>query len=397
MMDFSVANKILLTCARGVVPFLQKEVERLGFPVQQSLQLGLFTRGTLNDAIALNLSLRTANRVHFLLHEFRAENPDHLYQQLVKLPWEGIIDSRGYVSVTSSVMNDAVSDSRFANLKCKDAIVDRIAAKKGERPDSGPDHSRSAVYLYWKENDCAIYVDTTGESLSRRGYRKIPLQAPMQETLAAAVLLAADWRGDGHFVNPMCGSGTLGIEAALIALNKAPGLLRHNFGFMHVKGYDKAAYLDIRKSLRADIRKKSDFDFVLSDIDGQAVAAARQNARTAGVDHLLKFHRCDFRETPVPQGRGMVFVNPGYGVRLEDERSLEGVYSGLGDFFKRKCLGYTGYIFTGNLMLAKRVGLKTSRRLIFYNGSIEARLLEYELYDGSRAKPHTVVQKDGAE
>ncbi|MBN1465915.1 class I SAM-dependent RNA methyltransferase [candidate division KSB1 bacterium] len=390
-MDFSAANKILVTCAMGIVPFLQEELVRLGFPVRQVLKLGLFTWGTLNEAIALNLSLRTANRVHFLLHEFRAADPDQLYQQVVRLPWEDIIDAHGYLSVTSSVMNDTVSDSRFANLKCKDAIVDRIAAKKGRRPDSGPDHSKSAIYLYWQDDQCAIYVDTTGESLSRRGYRKIPLRAPMQEALAAAVLLAADWRGDGHFVNPMCGSGTLGIEAALIALHKAPGLLRHNFGFMHIKGYDKTAYADKRKSLRAEIRKKSDFDFILSDIDAAAIDGARQNARTAGVDHLITFRRCDFRETPVPAGEGMVFVNPGYGIRLENERSLESVYRGLGDFFKQKCLGYKGYIFTGNLALAKKVGLKTSRRLIFYNGSIETRLLEYELYSGSRSKPHPVT------
>ena len=387
-MDFSSANKIFVTCSKGITAILEKELLDLGFPIHQAVKLGIYTSGTLEDTIRLNLSLRTAMRVHYLLHEFTAQTPDDLYRQLFRLPWEDIIDENGYVSVTSSVKNDSISDSRFVNLKCKDAIVDRIQSKKGKRPDSGPERSKSVIFLYWKENHCAVFIDTSGEPLSRRGYRKMPFKAPLQETLAAALLLAANWRGDGHFVNPMCGSGTLGIEAALIALNKAPGLLCNNFGFMHVKGFDKAVYIDARKSLRSKIRKQSDFLFILSDIDGAAIKAAQQNARTAGVDHLIEFQRCNYADTRVPEGSGHVMVNPGYGMRLQNTESLERVYSGLGDFFKQKCQGYMGYIFTGNLALAKKVGLKTSRRLIFYNAKIEARLLEYELYSGSRTQMH---------
>ncbi len=239
--------------------------------------------------------------------------------------------------------------------------------------------------MYWKDNECSLYVDSSGEPLSRRGYRKIPLKAPMQETLAAATLLAAGWSGQGHFVNPMCGSGTVAIEAALIALNRAPGLLRHNFGFMHVRGFDKQDYLAVRKRLNSQSKKQISFKMILSDNDKNAVAGARQNARTAGVEHLCEFHVCDFRETPIPQGGGFVYLNPAYGVRLQDDKALEKTYAAIGDFFKQQCQGYSGYIFTGNLGLGKKVGLKTKRRLIFYNGPIESRLLEYEIYDGSRA------------
>lgn len=386
-MDFTQKNKILITCANGVTPYLEKEVKALGFPVEKTVRLGLFTRGSLNDTIPLNMQLRTGIRVHYLVQEFKARTPDDLYFNLKKIAWETIIDANGYVSVTSSVTNTNISDTRFANLKCKDAIVDRIKEKKGRRPNSGPDRSKSVVFLYWKNEDCAIYIDTSGEPLAKRGYRKIPFKAPMQETLAAAVLKAAEWDGTGHFINPMCGSGTLGIEAALIALNKAPGLLRNNFSFMHVLGYDAEKYRQVRHELRARTKKNTDFRFILTDYDPEAISSARQNARTAGVDHLFEFNKCDFRETEVPEGPGVVFVNPGYGVRLEDTSTLEPVYAGLGDFFKQKCQGYRGYIFTGNLALAKKVGLKTSRRLVFFNGSIEARLLEYELYQGSRPKP----------
>ena len=144
--------------------------------------------------------------------------------------------SDGYFSVTSSVHNPAINDSRFANVRCKDAIVDRMKEKCGRRPDTGPDRNRIVIHLYWKGNIGQVFIDTSGEPLSRRGYRMIPLKAPMQETLAAAVVLATGWGRDGNFINPMCGSGTLAIEAALIALQRAPGLLRSNYGFMHLKG-----------------------------------------------------------------------------------------------------------------------------------------------------------------
>lgn len=383
-MNFAAESNIFVTCSRGIAPYLENELKALNFPIQNVTELGIFTKGTLYDTISLNLQLCTANRVRFLFKKFAANTPKELYAQLVKIPWEDIFPNRGYVSVTSSVVNDNITDTRFANLKCKDAIVDRIKQKTGARPDSGPDASKGVVFLYWKNSEAAIYLDTSGESLSRRGYRKIPLKAPMQETLAAAVLLAAKWQGEGHFVNPMCGSGTLGIEAALIALNKAPGLLRHNFAFMHIKDFPRDAYEDIRAELRAKTRKKLDFRIILSDRDTNAIKAAKQNAKTAGLEQLIEFQRCDFQDTEIPDGTGIVFVNPGYGVRLQDTKSLAPVYAELGDFFKQKCQGYRCYIFTGNLALAKKVGLKTLRRLIFYNASIEARLLEYEIYSGSR-------------
>ena len=383
-MDFTNKSQLLVTCARGVAPVLKEELQSLHFPVHDETALGVFTDGTLEEAIELNLKLRTGLRVLFLFEKFHARTPDDLYRRVRALKWEDVLPVDGYFSVASAVSNMYINDSRFANLKCKDAVVDRMQDVVGRRPDSGPDRSKAVLFLYWKDEQGGIYIDTSGESLSRRGYRKIPMNAPMQETLAAATLLAAGWTGDGHFVNPMCGSGTVGIEAALIALNRGPCLLRHNFGFMHIKGFDKARYAAIRKKVNSLSQKKTSFQIIMTDIDAKAVAAARQNARTAGVEHLCRFQTCDFRDTPIPDGGGIVYFNPGYGKRLQDEKSLQKTYSAIGDFFKQKCRGYFGYIFTGNLNLAKKVGLKTKRRLIFYNGPIEARLLEYEIYEGSR-------------
>ncbi len=375
---------ILVTCAKGIAPFLREELLDLGFPVLSEAASGVTTEGTLDDTMRLNLLLRTGHRVLFLVKSFAAANADDMYSEVSEIPWEDYIAEDGYVSVSSSVDNPSISDSRYANLKCKDAIVDRIKEKRGRRPDSGPDQNRTVVNLYWKNDGCSVYFDTSGEPLSRRGYRKVPLSAPMQETLAAAVIKAAGWKDNGHLVNPMCGSGTLAIEAALAGLNRASGLLRDNFGFMHIKGFRKPLWDDLRAQAKKASRKTLDHGIIATDIREEAVEAARKNASSAGVEHLIEFSVCDYAETPVPDGGGIIIANPEYGHRMGKIRELEGVYKGIGDFFKQRCRGYTGYIFTGNPDLSKKVGLRAKRRVQLFNGPIECRLLEYELYEGSR-------------
>ena len=378
-------NRILVTCAKGITSYLKEELLRLGFPALDETIAGIATEGTIDDTLRLNLHLRTGHRVMFLLREFRAPDADALYHALLQIEWEDFIAEDGYVCVTSTIDNPSIRDSRFANVKCKDAIVDRIRDKQGQRPDSGPDKDRAVVNLYWKDDRCSVYLDTSGEALSRRGYRKIPMTAPMQETLASAVIMATGWNGNSHFINPMCGSGTLAIEAALIGLDRAPGLLRNNFGFMHLRGFNESLWKDLCAQAKKEAKKTLNCRIIASDIRREAVEAARKNAATAGVEHLIEFAVCDYSGTKVPDGGGIVILNPEYGERMGKIRELEGVYKGVGDYFKKKCGGYTGYIFTGNPDLAKKVGLKAKRRTPFFNGGIECRLLEYELYEGSRS------------
>ncbi|HET6490948.1 MAG TPA: class I SAM-dependent RNA methyltransferase [Syntrophales bacterium] len=377
-------RRIFITCARGTPGILAGEIKALRFPVLATLETAVETKGSLADTLRLNLSLRTAQRVLYLFDAFPARQAQDLYRRLVTLPWERVIAADGYLSVTSSVNTAAVNDTRFANVKTKDAIVDRIREKEGRRPDSGPGRQGVVVHLHWENDRCEVWLDTSGEPLSRRGYRKIPLEAPMQETLAAAVILATGWDGKGPFVNPMCGSGTLAIEGALIASGQAPGILRENFGFMHLLGFDRPAFERQREELKKAAHRKAAGRIVATDIRPEAVEAARQNAGTAGVEHLIEFAACDFRETAVPEGEGVIVLNPEYGERMGDAGKLGDVYKSIGDFFKSRCMGYRGYIFTGNLDLAKKIGLRTKRRIPFYNGPIECRLLEYELYRGSR-------------
>jgi putative N6-adenine-specific DNA methylase len=377
-------NKIVITCAKGIIPFLKEEITKLKLPVMSESVAGVTTAGDMYDAMRLNLHIRTGHRVLLLLREFNAEDPADLYREISKVRWEDYIDDDGYICVTSSVANPSIRDTRYANLKCKDAIVDRFFSKCGRRPDSGPDKGRTVVFLYWKDSYCAIYLDTSGEPLSRRGYRKLPLRAPMQETLAAAVVMATGWKGSGAFVNPMCGSGTLAIEAALIALNKPPGLIRSNFGFMHIKGYNQRAWDEIREEAKKGSARKFEGRIIATDISPAAIDAARKNAATAGMDQVIEFDAGNYPDTEIPEGSGIVIVNPEYGERMGDADSLVDVYKGIGDFFKQKCRGYTGYVFTGNLELAKKIGLRAKRKTPFFNGEIECRLMAYELYGGTR-------------
>jgi putative N6-adenine-specific DNA methylase len=382
---FATCRKpIVITCSKGIPELLEKELQALGFPVLSRSVSSVITEGSLADTMKINLLIRTGHRVLFLLEEFRAEDADDLYREMSRVPWEEYIRPDGYLCVTSTIDNPGIRDSRYANVKGKDAIVDRMREVYGQRPDSGPERSGLVVHLYWNEDKCAVYLDTSGEPLSKRGYRKIPLQAPLQETLAAALVQSTVWDGRGNFINPMCGSGTIAIEAALIGLNRAAGLGRGNYGFMHVRGFDRSVWNVLRAEAAKAGRKSLKGKIIASDMRSEAVSAAKKNAATAGVEHLIEFHVCDFFDTPVPEGNGVVVINPEYGERMGQIEKLGLTYKLMGDFFKQRCGGYTGYVFTGNPHLAKKIGLRTKRRIQFFNGSIECRLLEYDLYEGSR-------------
>ncbi|KAA8485488.1 putative N6-adenine-specific DNA methylase [Arcticibacter tournemirensis] len=381
---FNTSSKVLVTCNKRLAPYLLAEVEELGFEVKRSFSTGLELEASVNDCITLNLNLRTASQILYSLKSFSARTPEELYAELVEVPWEELIDFAGYFSITSNVENQYIRTPLFANVKVKDAIVDRIRSKVNVRPDSGPLTNKTVIHLYWRSEEAEIYIDTSGEVISKHGYRKLPGKAPMLEALACGTILATKWDKNSSFVNPMCGSGTLAIEAALLATNKSPGFFRMNYGFMHILGYDEQVFFSERRKLKDKAKKQVDFKIIATDISEEAIDIAEKNAKTAGVDHLIEFRVCDFEETEVPAGPGIVMFNPEYGERLGVHSVLEGTYKRIGDFMKQKCGGYFGYIFTGNPDLAKKIGLKASRRIEFYNGKLDCRLLEYELYQGSR-------------
>ena len=383
-MNWNEKYPIVVTCARGIAPYLEEELRSLPFALRGATETAVETEGSLEEAMELNLHLRTAHRVLLRLHTFQADGPDDLYRAVTAFPWEDLLADRGYFSVTATVRNPAIRDSRYAVLRFKDGIADRFCRITAGRPDSGPARLKAVFHLHWIGKEASFFLDTSGEPLSKRGYRKRPWKAPMAETLAAATIQASRWNRESHFVNPMCGSGTLAIEAALAALGRPAGRTRENFGFMHILGFSDKSWKERLKEAGKKERPSLPFKIIATDRDPEALAAARENARAAGVSGHITFSVCPFEETEIPRGDGVIFMNPEYGERMGDSARLGEVYSRIGDFLKGKGQGYRGYVFTGNPDLAKSVGLRSRRRIPFFNGPIECRLLEYELYEGSR-------------
>ncbi len=387
MQVFTNPGRIIITCHKWLAPALQSEVTELGFTVVRSFQTGVELYGTVTDCIRLNLNLRCASQVMYSLKAFACDHPDELYQQLVTLPWETIIEPDGYFSVTSNVFHPTIQTNLFANLRVKDAIVDHMRNETGKRPSTGSEQTGAVIYLYWKHEEAEIFIDTSGETLAKHGYRKLPGKAPMLEALAAATILSTKWNRQAPFINPMCGSGTLAIEAALIATRRVPGLLRTRYAFMSIKGYAEAMYTTEKQRIDEQVQEVAGIQIIASDISEQAINIAKINAAAAGVDKLIRFETGDFEKTTVPEeAGGIIMFNPEYGERLGDEIELNVTYARIGDFLKNSCKGYTGYIFTGNLDLAKKIRLKPSRRIEFFNATIDCRLLEYELYAGTKRK-----------
>lgn len=382
---YTTVAPVTITCHKRIAPYLEQEVKELGFTPEETFVTGVKLNATINDCIRLNLNLRCASQVLYSIKQFEAHNADDIYKNLASYPWEKLLPENGYFSVTSNVINPTINNSMFANLRVKDAIVDRLREKRGKRPDTGAELTGAVIHLFWKNESAEVFVDTTGDSLARHGYRKIPGRAPMLEALASASIMATRWDRKSPFVNPMCGSGTVAIEAALIATNTRPGLFRLNYAFMHLTGYDENVYHREMELLDKQITEVPGLRIIATDYSDVAIANAKKNAIAAGVADLIEFSVCDFRETEVPEGgRGVMFMNPEYGERLGNEPDLENTYAEIGDFMKKKCGGYWGYIFTGNLDLAKKIGLKAKRRIEFYTSTIDCRLMEYELYEGTR-------------
>jgi putative N6-adenine-specific DNA methylase len=382
---YTTTGNITITCHKRLAPYLEQETKELGFHVEETFVTGVRVKGTVNDCIRLNLNLRCASQVLYSLQSFKAFNADNIYNTLVNYPWESILPDPGYFSITSNVSNPTINNNMFANLRVKDAIMDRLRDKRTTRPSTGSELKGTVIHLFWKNEEAEVFVDTSGDSLARHGYRKIPGRAPMLEALAAATIYATKWDRLSPFINPMCGSGTVAIEAAMIATNRRPGLFRTNYAFMHLQGYDETVYLKEDALLEEQIIDLPHLRIIASDYSEAAINNAKKNAIAAGVAGVIDFSVCDFAKTDIPPDvPGILYVNPEYGERLGEVTQLEETYGRIGDFMKQRCKGYTGYVFTGNLELAKKIGLRASRRLEFYTSTIDCRLLEYELYTGSK-------------
>ncbi|MCQ2395790.1 MAG: THUMP domain-containing protein, partial [Kiritimatiellae bacterium] len=356
---------IIISCAKQLSRWTEAEVRKMGYRPVEVTENTVVVRGAMRDVMRLNLFLRTAHRVLVPLLRTTCRNIRDLYEAVRSIDWENHLEPDGYFSVSSIVHNLTVRDTRIPSLYTKDAIADRMREKCQRRPDSGGENRGGAVFVYWEKNEAIVYLDTSGEPLSKRGYRRIPGSAPMQETLAAACIMATGWNLKSPFLSPMCGSGTPAIEAALMAMNRAPGALKGHFAFQSLKGYTHiipgesaptvaprqragATPEQIWKEMVLEAKAGETTEnlprIIATDISPEAVENAHSNAIAAGVAPYIEFRACDFAETPIPEGGlpetedfrrktedgskaagkmlGVVFFNPEYGIRLGDPKEL---------------------------------------------------------------------------
>ena len=376
------------TTAKGMEALLAAELGALGAAAVEPRRAGVAFGGSLESAYRACLWSRVANRILLPLASFDAATPEALYAGVRAIEWGDHLGRGRTLAVDCSTSRSQITHSHYAALKTKDAIVDRLRDQRGARPDVDTARPDVRVNVYLHADRATVGIDLSGESQHRRGYRSRGAAAPLKENLAAAILLLAEWprraREGQPLIDPMCGSGTIPLEAALIAGDVAPGLRRDYFGCTGWRGHDPALWARLRREAdgraAAGLRRLPPIHGY--DADGRAVRAAHANlagAHLAGRVHVER--RALSACAPIPgRGRaadaGVLVANPPYGERLGDVETLGALYAELGDVLRRRFPGWTGYVLTGTPALAKRIGLRPSRRIVLYNGAIECRLLE---------------------
>jgi len=326
-----------------------------------------------------NLWLRTASRVLVQLASFSCTNPGELYAAVHEIAWQDLITPTMTLAVDCSLRDSVLTHSGFVALKTKDAIVDRIREACGSRPSVDTSSPDVRINVHLHKNVCTVSLDSSGDSLDRRGYRLERNEAPLRETLAAAIVALTGWDGSVPLADPMCGSGTIPVEAALQAARIPPGLKR-SFGFQRWLDFDRRLWELLLKEAETGIQKVSVGLITGYDQDSRALALATRNCASAGLEGQVHFFHASLLDFKPEADKGVVIINPPYGMRMGEADDLRELYCQIGDILKKRCRGWTGYVLTGNLELAKYIGLKASRRFVLFNGPIECRLLKYELY-----------------
>jgi putative N6-adenine-specific DNA methylase len=371
--------KFFATCARGLEPVLADELRELGAAGVKQGRGGAEFHGDLPLLYRANLWLRTAIRVLCPILESPVHSTDELYEAARSIDWSRYLTLEHTFAVDANVRDSNITHSKYAALRIKDAICDQFVEKVGKRPSVDVENPTVGLNLHIYQNEAVLSLDSSGESLHKRGYREMLTRAPLNEALAAGIILLTGWRGETPFVDPMCGSGTLCVEAAWIALKRPPGLTRKRFGFQGWLNFDIAQFTAIRDASRRQVRKELPQPILGSDERRDALHFSADSARAAGIGHLLKFSLQNVRDFQPPSGPpGVLVCNPPYGERIGDEKELKGVYQILGEVIRERCPGWKLFVFTGNAFLARQIGMKSTQTIDLFNGKIPCRLLRYE-------------------
>jgi putative N6-adenine-specific DNA methylase len=284
------------------------------------------------------------------------------------------------LAVDCNVRDSEITHSKYAALRTKDAICDQFVDGCGRRPSVNVEEPMVGLNLHIYRNQATLSLESSGESLHKRGYRAMLSKAPLNEALAAALVLLTGWRGETPLVDPLCGSGTLPIEACWIAAQRPPGLTRRRFGFQGWLDFDVKLWTQIRDDARQQVRKKLEFPILGADNRRDSIAFSEANAKAAGVGHLLQFARRELSEFTPPESKpGVLICNPPYGERIGEEKDLIGLYKLIGQVLRERCQGWQAFVFTGNARLARQIGMEPVEEIPLFNGKIPCRLLKFDL------------------
>ena len=376
-------EKYFAPCPRGLEAPLAAEIAKLGAHDIAGANGGVSFAGDLTLALHANLESRLASRILWRVGGGGYRNERDLYDVVQAIDWPRHFDAKRTLRVDVAATRSPLTSLEFATLRTKDAVCDRQRAATGIRPSVDKRAPDVRVNVHLTDREATVYVDTSGEPLFKRGYRGDTDEAPLRENLAAGLLALAQWSPEQTLLDPMCGSGTIAVEAALIAAGRAPGLAR-SFAFQKLAWYDGPAWQRIKQAARDRIRAApAAASIVASDKAAGAVAKTQANARNAKIDAFLRIEQADVLTRPAPAASGVLIANPPYGVRLEEADAMAAFYPRLGDALKRGFAGWTAYFLTGDLRLAKLIGLKPARRTPLWNGAIECRLFAFPLIEGS--------------
>lgn len=368
----------------GLEQVLAEELRALGAEEIEVLNRAVQFTGDIALMYEANYCLRSALSIICPLVTFKATNEDVLYVKIREINWKQFLDEGGTLAIDSSVHSSYFKHSKYVALRAKDAIVDQFREKTGVRPSVDLEDPDLRLNLHIADDKVTLSLDSSGDSLHRRGYRKGTNIAPLNEVLAAGMVLLSGWNGKSHFVDPMCGSGTIVIEAALYALNIPPGSIRDKFGFMNWKTFNDKLWNQVKEKALSRI-KTSEYEFIASDISGKSLNIAKENIEAAGLSGKIKLIKKPFQKLNPPRGKGIIIMNPPYGERMK-KREIDDFYKSIGDQLKSNYPGYEAWILSANRQAMKHIGLRTSKKIPLYNGPLECRFQKYELYKGSKKR-----------
>ncbi|VAW64346.1 23S rRNA (guanine(2445)-N(2))-methyltransferase / 23S rRNA (guanine(2069)-N(7))-methyltransferase [hydrothermal vent metagenome] len=389
----SESNVFFVTCSKGFEDLLLKELDDLKIETAEQAYSGVSFTGTLEQAYKVCLWSRLASRVFLKLETFAAENDDELYNGVQTINWPEHIEMDGTLAVNCTLNRSNITNSHYASLKTKDAIVDQFNDLFETRPSVDKEQPDVRINVHIDHDQCDISIDLSGDPLHKRGYRISNVQAPLKENLAAAILIRSGWMSGKedqpeNLLDPMCGSATFLIEAAMISLNIAPGLKRHFYGFLNWKGHDARCWKKVLSDAKKSVKSFADINHTFTgyDADKYVVATARQNVHSAGLQDLISLAHKNFSESCDEMKNntqsiesGMVVVNPPYGERLGERQELAHLYSEMGDCWREHFPDWKICLFTANDDLIKHIGLRAHRTNSFYNGAIKCKLLQYQI------------------